>query len=162
MDEPIDEEFFATLNEATQAMLRKRKEAKEKFVKEELIGIPGAPVPTVDPADLQALWRYTLELRAQYPNGGVGTDINALKNLLSPGADTRAVAYRSSMLWLLEMMLESAWPGGQLSESAFKVAARMELQWVPVGGLRKGFPFDLERFIAEVQGESMFGGTVAT
>jgi hypothetical protein len=56
------------------------------------------------------------------------------------------------------MMLESAWPGGRPSEAAFKVASRMELRWMGVGVPQKGLPFDLESFLAEVQGESICGG----
>jgi hypothetical protein len=121
------------------------------------IGKAGDAVPAVDPADLKQLWTYSQELRAKYPNGGIATGIEVLKHMCSPGADTRAVSYRCQMLGLLELMLESAWPGGQPSESAFKVAARMELRWMGVGVPQKGLPFDAERFLAEIRGESMYG-----
>jgi hypothetical protein len=126
------------------------------------IGKAGDPVPVVDPADMKKLWTYSQELRAKYPNGGVATGIEVLKHMCSPGADTRAVSYRCMMLGLLEMMLETAWPGGQPSEAAFKVVSRMELRWMAVGVPQKGLPFDLESFLAEVRGESMYNASTTT
>jgi len=123
------------------------------------IGKAGDPVPVVDPADMKKLWTYSQELRAKYPNGGVATGIEVLKHMCSPGADTRAVSYRCMMLGLLEMMLETAWPGGQPSEAAFKVVSRMELRWMAVGVPQKGLPFDLESFLVEIRGESMYNAS---
>ena len=123
------------------------------------IGKAGDLVPPVDPADLKQLWTYSQELHAKYPNGGIATGIEVLKHLCSPSADTRAVSYRCMMLGLLEMMLETAWPGGQPSESAFKVAARMELRWMGVGVPQKGLQFDLESFLVEIRGESMYNAS---
>jgi hypothetical protein len=118
-----------------------------------LIGKAGEPVPVVDAADIKVMWTYGLELKAQHP-GGVAVGMDVWKQLCSPGADIRAVAYRYGMLGLLEMMLRAAWTGGELSENAFKVAARMDLVWMPVGVVRNGLPFSLEGFLAEVQREA--------
>ncbi len=126
-----------------------------------LIGKPGEAVPTVDSADIKALWNYQQELGVRHPEGGVAICISVLKHICSPGADTRAVSYRCAMLALLGGMLEAAWPGGQPSDTAFKVAARMELKWMGVGVVQNGVPFDVERFLAEVHGESMYGGAIA-
>jgi hypothetical protein len=123
------------------------------------IGKPGDPVPVVDPADMKAVWAYQQETAARYPQGGVFTGMEVLKHLCSPGADIRAVSYRSMTLGLLELMLESAWPGGQPSESAFKVAARMELRWMAVGVPYRGLPFDVQTFLAEVRGESIYNAS---
>jgi hypothetical protein len=78
------------------------------------IGKAGDLVPPVDPADMKAVWAYQQETAARYPQGGVFTGMEVLKHLCSPGADIRAVSYRSMTLGLLELMLESAWPGGRL------------------------------------------------
>jgi hypothetical protein len=120
------------------------------------IGKAGDLVPAVDPADLKALWQHDQELRAQYPNGGVATGIEFLKRIISPGADTGAVTYRCQMLGLLAMVLEPAWPGGQLSEAAFEAAAQIELKWMGVGVPQKGLPFDAEEFLAQVHGMSLY------
>jgi hypothetical protein len=121
------------------------------------IGKAGDAVPVVDPADMQAVWAYHQETAARYPQGGVFTGMGVLKHLCSPGADIRAVSYRSMMLGLLELMLESVWPGGKPSEAAFKVAARMELRWMAVGVPSRGLPFDVQTFLGEVRGEAMYG-----
>lgn len=120
------------------------------------IGKPGEPVPVVEPADLKRLWAYAQELRARYPSGGMATGIDVLKHMCSPGADIRAVSYRSTMLSMLALMLESAWPGGQPSEAAFEVAAQMELTWMDVGVPHRGLPFDVGRFLGEVRGMSLY------
>ena len=124
-----------------------------------LFGKAGELVPAVDPADLKALWTYGQELRVQYPNGGVGTDIKIFKHMCSPGADTGAVWYRCAMLSLLEGMLESAWPGGQLSETALTVAAQIELKWMGVGKAHHELPFDVGNFLAQVHGMSLYNST---
>ncbi len=121
------------------------------------IGKPGDPVPVVDPADMKAVWAYQQETTARYPQGGVFTGMEVLQHICSPSADARAVSYRSMMLGLLEMMLETAWPGGRPSEAAFKVASRMDLRWMGVGVPQKGLPFDVERFLTEIHAESMYG-----
>ena len=123
-----------------------------------LIGKAGEVVPVVDPEDLKNLWTYSQELRARHSNGGTATGIAVFQQMCCPGADVRAVWYRSSMLGVLAGMLESAWPGGELSETALKVASRMELNWMAVGVPQKGLPFDVVQFLAEVQAESVRGG----
>jgi len=40
------------------------------------------------------------------------------------------------------------------AENAVKVAAKMDLDWMPVGIVRNGLPLNLEGFLAEVQREA--------
>jgi hypothetical protein len=148
----------------TQYAIEMTKRVGEKTMLEEsipeldsFIGKPGEAVPAVDPADMKAVWAYQQETAARYPQGGVFTGMGVLKHLCSPGADIRAVSYRSMMLGLLELMLESAWPGGKPSESTFKVASRTELRWMAVGVPSRGLPFDVQTFLGEVRGEAMYG-----
>jgi hypothetical protein len=116
-------------------------------------GKAGEPVPVLEVADIKVMWAHGQELKAQHP-GGVAVEVSIWKQLCSPGADIRAVSYRCQMLGLLEMMLRAVWTGGELSANAFKVAARMDLHWMAVGVAQNGFPFSLERFLAEVQREA--------
>jgi hypothetical protein len=116
-------------------------------------GKAGEPVPVVDVADIKVMWAFCQDLKAQHPEG-VAVEVDIWKRLCSPGADIRAVSYRCQMLGLLEMMLRAAWTGGELSVTAFKVAARMDLHWMAVGVAQNGFPFSLEGFLAEVQREA--------
>ena len=122
---------------------------------DDLLGKPGENVPVVDAADIKVIWTYCQKLKAQHPgSSNIAVGMSVWKELCSPGADIRAVSYRCSILGLLEMMLRPAWPGGEPSENAFKVAARMDLNWMQVGVVRKGLPFNLEGFLAEVQHEA--------
>jgi hypothetical protein len=52
------------------------------------------------------------------------------------------------------MMLRAAWTGGELSENALKVAARMDMHWMAVGVVQDGSPFSVEGFLAEVLREA--------
>jgi hypothetical protein len=115
-------------------------------------GKAGEPVPVVDVADIKAMWTNFRELEAQHPRG-VGVEAGIFKQLCSPGADIRAVSYRCQMLGLLEMMLRPVWTGGEISASAFKVAASIDMHWMAVGIPQNGFPFSLEEFLGEVQRE---------
>lgn len=110
-----------------------------------LIGKAGEPVPVVDVADLKAVWAF----RQKLPR--VAVEIGVLNQVCSPGADIRAVNYRYQKLGVLEWLLRSAWTGGDLSENAFKVAARMDLHWMEPGVSQNGL--GVEEFIAEVFAE---------
>ena len=115
-----------------------------------LIGKAGEPVPIVDAADMMAVWAHGRELRAQHP-GGVAVELGVLKRVCSPGADIRAVAYRCQRLGVLEWLLRAAWTGGDFSESAFKVAARMDLHWMAPGVAEEGL--GVEEFLGAVFAE---------
>jgi hypothetical protein len=119
-----------------------------------LIGKAGDPVPVVDSADIKVMWAYGQKLKAQHPKG-LAVEVGIYKRICSPGADIRAVSYRYQMLGLLEMMLQAAWPGGEPSANAFKVAARMDLHWMAVGTPQNGFPFSVQGFLAEALRESL-------
>ena len=104
-------------------------------------------VPVVDAADLKVMWAYSQEVKAQHPGAtSVAVGAAVWKNLCSPGADIMAVSYRCGIL----MMLQSAWTGGQPSENAFKVAARIDLNWMQVGVVYQGSQFNLEQFFTEL------------
>ncbi len=106
-----------------------------------LTGKAGEPVPVVDVADIKAVYAHGRELR------GLAVEIDVWKQVCSPGADVRAVSYRCQRLGVLEWLLRAAWTGGDLSENAFKVAARMDLHWMAPGVAQKS---GVEEFLAEV------------
>jgi len=71
-------------------------------------------------------------------------------------ADVMAVTFRNSMLGMLEMLLEAAYPGGHMSGNALKVAAEMESKWMAFGVPQKGLAFiDVDEFLGTVWGMSM-------
>jgi hypothetical protein len=117
---------------------------------EVLTGKAGGPVPVeLDVADIKVMWTHCQELKARHP-GGVAVEVGIWRRLCSPGANIRAVSYRCGMLGLLEMMVRPAWTGGE-SENAFKVAARMDLDWMLVAVVQNRLPFNLDGFLAELQ-----------
>jgi hypothetical protein len=120
----------------------------------ELLGKPGESVPVVDAADLKTMWTYCQQLKAEHPEGGVAVGVSVWKQLLAPGVDIKAVGYRFGTLSILDRMLRPAWAGGAPTENAFKVAAKMDLNWARVGVVRNGLPFNLEGFLAEVMHEA--------
>ena len=118
---------------------------------------PGESVLGVDAADIKVMWTYCQKLKAEHPEyaeGAVAVGVSVWKQLLAPGVDIKAVGYRFGMLRMLEMMLRVAWALREPSENAFKVAARMDLNWAQVGVVQSGFLFNLEGFLAEVLHEA--------
>jgi hypothetical protein len=111
-----------------------------------LMGKAGEPVPVVDVADIKAVYAHGREMRALLP-GGLAVEIDVWKQVCTPGADVRAVSYRCQTLGVLEWLLRAAWTGGDLSENAFKVAAKMDLHWMAPGVAQKS---GVEEFLAEV------------
>ncbi len=119
---------------------------------DDLIGKPGDPVPVVDPADMKAMMEFGEDLKKRHRDKAFGVGMGLLQQVCSPGADVRAVSYRISLLAMLEMMLEATYPGGHFSDDALKVAAEMELTWMPVGVPQKGMGFNVEEFLGQVWG----------
>lgn len=115
---------------------------------EAMIGKPGEAVPVVEVEDIKAVYRLHQELGARHPGKQVAVGMSLLQSAC-PEADIRAVAYRCSMLQMLERLLQPAWDGGQLSENSFKAAAKLDLEWMPVGVVKKGLPLDLEMFLSD-------------
>ena len=92
-------------------------------------GPPGDSVPVVDSSDLKAAWGVYHDLKESHPEGRVGVSTSVIEHACRPGADIRAVTYRSGMLGLLLIVpgeLLGPWQQGEtLSEIVFKVAARI-------------------------------------
>jgi hypothetical protein len=116
-----------------------------------LFGKPGEPVPVVDVADIKKVWAFGRELRARHPEG-VAVELGVLQKVCPGVADVRAVAYRGQRWGIFEWLMRAAWTGGELSENAFKVAARMDLVWIAPGVSQKGL-FELEDFVGQVFAE---------
>ncbi len=121
-------------------------------------GNPGELVPTVDGADIKSVWTIHQDLKSRHPGGQVGVDISIIKRACNPGADIRAVTYRSAMLQLLEMSpgkILAAWKrGGSFDEAVFSVAATIPMKWMETGVPQSGLPFDVDAFIQELHKES--------
>lgn len=108
---------------------------------------PGKPVPVVDVVALKRMWDYQKDIEARHPDQRIGFSNNVWEQVLPAGTDIRSVSYRCGMLRLIEMVLRTVWTGGQLSEVAFKVAAKMDMKWTSPAVTAK---MELENFIAQV------------
>jgi hypothetical protein len=74
-----------------------------------------------------------------------------MKQAYQPGANIQAVTYRA---WLVLLMTEIAperlvpfTRNGQLEDAVFLAAARVPAEWMRVGVVREGAPFDVTEFV---------------
>jgi len=117
----------------------------------DLDGKPGEPVPAVDFADMKAMLAFMEDVKKRHPEGRVVIGEGIWRSVCSPGADIRAVSYRLDMLWVLELLLQPAYSGGEWTDAALKAAATIEMTWVQVGKTYKGLPFDVEAFLSQAR-----------
>jgi hypothetical protein len=122
-----------------------------------LFGSPGQPVPSVDPDDLKIVYELFQDIERQNPEQQVGVDIGVFKEVCKPDADISALAYRSMMLRLLagpapSKELEPHWKNtlapwthdGHLDAAVYREFAQLPMEWIGVGVVRQGPPFDAE------------------
>lgn len=107
-------------------------------------GNAGEPVPAVDPEDVKAVRQITKDILARSRARAIGAEI--FKQAYKPGADMEAVAYRSRLIWIVNQLTP-----GQLerfSEDALcRAAAKVPAEWMGVGIMRQGLPFDVDEFL---------------
>ena len=115
-------------------------------------GEPGEPVPVVDPEDLKATWEFHQKVQAEHPGEQVGIGAGVAQSICKPGADIHSVGYRSSMIWIMTQIApEQIAPflnHGQPTEAVFRAAAKVRLEWLEVGIVRQGPPFDVNEFLS--------------
>ena len=119
-----------------------------------------APVPSVDPADVEAVWRFMNQVfpgvRDPFEESGgaatcpstVSVDIGLYAEQCSEGADVYAVWLRTALLGVLyKMGMLAPWQqGGELNKAVFQVAAT-----IPIANLNE---FNPDAFIASLTGAS--------
>ena len=110
-------------------------------------GEPGEPVPAVDPEDVKTVWQIGRD--AQASNGcGVAIGADLVEQACKPGAEIVAVSYRASFIWLMSFMApEDLRFVGQPSDEVFHAAAKVTAEWMGVGIVRDGPPFDVNEFL---------------
>jgi len=110
----------------------------------------------VDPEDLKAIWRLHREIAIQHPGQSVGIDHTVIVGRCKPGADVNAVAYRTSMLQLLQHVAQGSlapWTKNtELNDPVFRVAAEIPMDWIGTEQ-HKGLPFDVEELLRRLRGE---------
>lgn len=71
--------------------------------------------------------------------------------MCTPGADIVAVGYRTTLLWMMDRFapeqLAPFMQNGVPQESVFRSAAKVRLEWLGVGIVREGLPFDVNEFL---------------
>jgi hypothetical protein len=115
----------------------------------------GKKVPEVNFADFKAMWEYGQRVKERHPKGGVAVGTGIWKQVCSPDADIDAVFHRVSILGLVEMLLEDMWTGGQLSDNVLKAACKVEMEYMPVGVVHEGFPFDVVDLFMKAKAEAL-------
>jgi hypothetical protein len=112
-------------------------------------GKPGEPVREVDPEDVKTVWQVGKDAEAGHP--GVATGFDAMKHIFKPGVDIQAVGYRSMLIRMMSQIapvqLKKFMREGKPNDSVFRAAAKVPLEWMGVGIVREGPPFDVNEFL---------------
>lgn len=110
-------------------------------------GDPGEPVPVVDLKDVKAVW----ELGREYQSQKTAMGIDLMRQACSQIANVEAVYYRSSLLWMMSQIasedLARFTHDGVPSDGVFHAAANVPTEWMGVGIVRTGPPFDVAEFL---------------
>jgi len=119
-------------------------------------GTPGKPVPEVDTEDVKAVWKLGQEVKKDHPDGGVAIGMAIFEHTCKPGAIVKAVVFQANMVGMLQYVaphiFEPWTKNGELTEPVFRAAAQVPMEWIGVGVVRKGLPFDIEDFMSRVSG----------
>ena len=112
-------------------------------------------VPPVDAADLKGVWKLTREVTSSFKGQQVAVAMEAYRSVCHPEADAHVVWYRATMLGLLAMLagpMKLSWMrGDELDEAVFRVMAGFPVRFMKRGAPQRGFPFDIEEFLKEVE-----------
>jgi hypothetical protein len=116
------------------------------------LGRAGEPVPEVDPADVKAVWEVGLDSAKHHPEGGIAIGVEIFKRACKPGADVPAVTYRTQQLSMLKMIRPDVMDPllQNKPEAVFKATAEIPLEWLGLGIVRGGLPFDPDDFLRRV------------
>ena len=125
-------------------------------------GAPGEPVPQVDPEDVKVVWKLGLGrgMESGHAGGQRAIGVEVCKAKCKPGADISAVCYRGMMLGLVTRHAQeqlAPWVNqgevsqGEMDDAVFRAIAEVPMEWMGVGIMRHGPPFDFEDFMRRVR-----------
>jgi hypothetical protein len=125
-------------------------------------GKAGEPVPEVDPEDLKRVWQVYDVVKKEHPGEQFAIDQLVIQQTCKPGANVRAVSYRAGLLGLILMPIvegrtiagEKLAPwikDGQLDDAVFHAAAQVPMEWMGVGIVTQGPPFDVDELVRRVR-----------
>ena len=142
----MDEKFIRNAAEAVDNWTQKELREPPKFG-----GEPGEPVPEVDPDDIKTAWTAQHELEQRHPTGPAQLGAFAGQYLFKPGTDIQAVGYRATLIWMMTKFApEQIAPylkDGLPTDAVFRAASKVRLEWMGVGIVRQGPPFDVTEFL---------------
>jgi hypothetical protein len=116
-------------------------------------GRPGEPVPQVDPGDVKAVWEVGQESVKEHPQGSVAIGVEIFRRACKPGANVPAVTYRTQQIGILQLIWRDVMdPLLQARlDAVFRAAAEIPMEWIGVGIVRHGLPFDPDDFVRRVR-----------
>jgi len=123
--------------------------------------LPSGPVAVVNPDDLKSVYRVYEDFAARHPDGKAALGAGVLEQVCGPGANVFALWYRYTMVKLLAKFSAgipenpfAPWiKDGQWHDAVFKVGSKSPMEWIG-RWTRKGLPFDVEAFLAELKKEA--------
>jgi hypothetical protein len=141
-----DEKFLRNVDEALGNWLGEKAPEPPRFG-----GKPREPVPAVDPEDVKTVWQIVRDAQANRPGQNVAVGVDLMKHACKPGADVEAVTYRSSLVWLITQIAPEQVArftrDGQPDDAVFRAAAKVPVEWIGVGIVQQGPPFDMNEFL---------------
>jgi len=97
-------------------------------------GNAGEPVPEVDPEDLKTIWQESRAVQARHHGQNAAIGFELMKAICKPGANIEAVAYRSTMIWVLKKFAQeqlAPWVNEeQVSDAVFRTMAAISMEWL--------------------------------
>lgn len=117
------------------------------------LGRAGEPVPQVDPEDVKAVWEIGQESVKGHSQGGIVIGMEIFRRACKPAADVPAVIYRMQQLSLLKLIQPNVMDPllQDKPEALFRAAAEIPMEWMGVGIVRHGLPFDPDDFVRRVR-----------
>lgn len=114
-------------------------------------GVPGDPVPQVDPEDIEAVWKLGEDVKKDHPGGGVAIGMAVFEHACTPGANVKAVIYRANQTGILRMVAPEVMEPliEEKLDAVLRTAATIPMEWIG-REVHKGFPFDADDFIRRV------------
>jgi hypothetical protein len=99
------------------------------------------------------------DIRARHLGQNVSIGFEA--NISKPGANARAVWYRSSMIWVLNQLAQeqlAPWiKDEEVSDAVFRTMATIPMEWIGHAE-REGLPFDVEEFFRRLRQDGVQNG----
>ena len=116
-------------------------------------GRAGEPVPQVDPEDVKAVWEVGQESVKENPQGNVAIGAEIFRRACKPGANVPAVTYRTGQIGILRLIQPDVMDPliQEKPKAVFRAAAEIPMEWIGVGIVRHGLPFDPDDFVRRVR-----------